>query len=197
MCDRQYYDDDIGQLCCPDQPICEECWCYLRTERRKETDMALEAHILQLQEQGTIPKFRKARPECPVVPAPQPLPPGVVSVYELTLTTPEDDPYYLRESFQKIVSSAMYEVHSFEACIELTKEGLPHIHAVLYSKNKYCDASKLKTKFKYRAELKRVRKIDNYLNYIKKEDGNPIIVDYCAKKGIPQFWTNDIHEQKV
>lgn len=191
MCDRQYYDEDINQLCCPDQPICETCWRDSRAQRRQETDVALKEYVLHLQAQGVIPKFDKvkqvkaARPE---VPEPIPLPPGTESVYELTLTSPDDDVYYLRQSLQKIVESRMFEVISFKACVELTQAGLPHIHAILYSKKKFLDATKIKTKFKHRAELAKVRNLNNYLIYIHKEDGNPIIQDYCQKKGIPQFW---------
>lgn len=114
--------------------------------------------------------------------------PAHESVYELTLTSTEDDPYYLRMTLERIEKSAMFEIVHYEACIELTKAGLPHLHAILYSKRKTLDASKLKKMFKYRAELKKVRNEIAFINYIKKEDGNPIVYDYCSKKGIPQIW---------
>lgn len=127
-----------------------------------------------------------------VAPTGNPYPPHD-SAYELTLTTTEDNPYLLRETVNKIMASAMFEIISYSACIELTQAGLPHVHAILYSKKKYLDASKIKApkgpiKFPYRYELKRVRNINNYLNYIQKENGNKLIEDYCARKGIPQFW---------
>lgn len=191
MCDRQYYDEDINQLCCPDQPMCEICWCDIRAIRRQETDVEIQEYILSLQDQGVIPKF-EPKPKKPErvkqVQDPIPVPPGTDSVYELTLTSPDDDVYYLRQSLQKIVESRMFEVIHFKACIELTQAGLPHIHAILYSKKKFLDATKLKTKFKHRAELSKVRMHSNYLNYIKKEDGNITIQEYCQKKGVPQFW---------
>lgn len=205
MCDRQYYDEDIQQMCCPDQPICASCWRDRRAERRKEIDVEIEEHIKMRQAQGLIPTFKEVRPErakraeAPNVPV---MPPGVASVYELTLTSPDDDVYYLRQSLQKIVESAMFEVKKWEACIELTKAGLPHIHAILYSSRQHLDSTKIKTKFKHLYELKRVRSLNNYLNYIKKENGNPSILAYCEKKGIPQFWDGpnlqekDVEEKK-
>lgn len=111
------------------------------------------------------------------------------SLYELTLTTPTDDPYELRQFLDKITKSAMFSVKAYIACIELTKAGLPHIHALLFGNAKYMDASKIKKlKFPYRYELKRVRVPGRYHEYVNKERDNPIVIDYCNKKGIPQFW---------
>lgn len=110
------------------------------------------------------------------------------SLYELTLTINEDDVYTLREGFNKIVSSAMFELKGYIACIELTKAGLPHIHALLFSNKKYVDGSKIKKLYKYRYECKRVRFPGNYYNYINKERDNPLVIDYCNIKGVPQTW---------
>lgn len=132
-------------------------------------------------------------------PLPVPIPelPGVpdvpphASVYELTLTTDEDNVQYLIESYNKVKASKMFGVVHSYACVELTQQGLPHIHAVLFSDKKYLDASKIKGKpvnFTKRYELKRVRNIGNYLNYIRKEDGNVNIQEYCLKNQVPQFW---------
>lgn len=110
------------------------------------------------------------------------------SIYELTITTTKDDPYELRQIIFKIAQSAMFEVVSCAACIELTKAGLPHIHAILYSKRKYLDASKIKRFTPYRYELKRVRNESAYTEYIKKEKDNLTVSTYCEKKGIPQFF---------
>lgn len=118
----------------------------------------------------------------------RPLPDGCESAYELTLTSPTDQPYDLRTALQKICASAMFEIKAWEACIELTAAGLPHIHAVLFSARKYIDGSKIKKLYAHRYECKRVRNLDNYLNYIKKEDGNVNILNYCNAKAIPQFW---------
>lgn len=130
---------------------------------------------------------------------PRPGPPIPVhdSVYELTLTSVDDDVYYLRTVFHKIVASAQFDVVFWKACVELTKSGLPHIHAILYSTRKYLDASKIKKMFKYRYELKRVRDEVAFNNYILKEDGNPIISNYCEKKGIPQIWQLHFQDEFV
>lgn len=114
--------------------------------------------------------------------------PAHESVYEFTLTTTVDDPYQLRMVLDRIAKSAAYEIVHLKACIELTKAGLPHLHAILYSTRKLLDASKIKRWTPYRYELKKVYREEAFLNYIKKENGNPIISDYCSKKGIPQFW---------
>jgi len=84
----------------------------------------------------------------------------------------------------------MYGVTAWKAAVELTEAGLPHIHAILYSSNKYCDGTKVKStiKYPYRYEFKRVKSLVGYNNYIMKEKNNPLIIDYCQKKGIPQFW---------
>jgi len=131
---------------------------------------------------------------CELIP-PEPLPEVIVdkfapyeSLYELTLTTTVDDPYELRMSLDKIVKSAMFEVKGYIACIELTKNSLPHIHALLFSTRKYIDGSKIKKLYKYRYECKRVRMPKNYYDYLNKEKNNPLVIDYCAKKGIPQIW---------
>lgn len=117
-----------------------------------------------------------------------PRPKEYLSVYEVTLTSTKDDPYELRQWVNKIAQSAMYSVIDMPYCIELTKAGLPHVHAILYSKKKSIDASKIKKLgFPYRYECKRVKSLDNYENYIMKEKNNPIIIDYCTRKGIQQF----------
>lgn len=114
---------------------------------------------------------------------------GYESLYELTLTTTKDDPYELREWLTKIANSNMYMTIGYIYCIELTKAGLPHIHALLFSSNKYCDGTKIKKslKYPYRYEMKRVKLPGNYYTYINKESENQLVIDYCLKKGIPQF----------
>lgn len=112
------------------------------------------------------------------------------SLYELTLTTTKDDVYELRQWFNKIVRSAMYMVKGYIACIELQKNGNPHIHALLFSTNKHCDSSKIKKslKFPYLYTMKKVRKPANYYAYINKEADNPIVKDYCVSRGVDQIW---------
>lgn len=113
------------------------------------------------------------------------------SLYELTLTVPADDVYSLRQGFLRILQSKMFEIKGFIACIELTKSGLPHIHALLFSNKKYLDSSKIKTMYEWRYELKRVRLPGNYYDYINKEKNNPMVIDYCAQKGVPQTWESE------
>lgn len=110
------------------------------------------------------------------------------SVYEVTLTTTKDDPYELRQWVQKIAESKMFGVVDMPYCIELTEAGMPHVHAILYSNKKFIDSSQIKKlKFPYRYECKRVKNLAAYKNYILKEKDNPIIIDYCNRKGIEQF----------
>lgn len=134
-------------------------------------------------------------PRAAVAPPVAPMPEQVVdqyapfeSLYELTLTTDVDDPYELRQALSRIVKSAMFEVKGYIACIELTRAGLPHIHALLFSKRKYIDGTKIKKLYAKRYECKRVRLPGNYYAYINKEKDNPLVVDYCAKKGVQQLF---------
>jgi len=110
------------------------------------------------------------------------------SIYELTLTTNVDDPYELRTALAKIVKSKMNGIVFWKACFELTKAGMPHIHAILYSSKKYLDATKIKQFFTKRYELKRVRSEQAFLTYIIKEKNNNVVINYCLQKGIPQIW---------
>lgn len=113
------------------------------------------------------------------------------SVYHLTLTTDVDDPYELRNSFHKFIESAQVDAVYWIAALELTKSNLPHIHVVVYSSRKYIDVKKV-SKAKYfqkRFQLNVVRNLDNYLLYINKGFRSPITEEYCARKGIPQFWS--------
>lgn len=109
-------------------------------------------------------------------------------VYELTLTSIKDDPYELRTTLGKIVKSKMYKVKYWKAAIELTAAGIPHIHAILCMDCKYVDRVKIKKWTPYRYSFSPVRDLDNYLNYVIKEEHNNIVIDYCKKKGIPQIW---------
>lgn len=136
-------------------------------------------------------------PPKPVVPI-EPLPEvngidGVLSVYELTLTTTKDDPYELRQYFKKICDSKMFDVKAFKACVELQKNGMPHIHAMIWSGKKVLNSNhiKAKIKFPYIFSLKFVRRQLNYYNYILKEKDSDVIIEYCQTKGIPQIWQSE------
>lgn len=117
------------------------------------------------------------------------------SVYELTLTTTKDDPYELRAFLKKVCKSKMFNIVYWKACIELTKNGMPHIHAILYSSNKYCDSTKIKAlKYPYRYEFLKVRDEDAYNKYIIKEKNNVEVSMYCERKGIQQIWDGQSEE---
>lgn len=112
---------------------------------------------------------------------------GQRSIYELTLTTSKDDPKALCIAMTKIVKSKMVGSIRCKYSIELTKSGLPHIHAIIYSSKKFIDASKIKPFWQERYELKKVISEEHYLNYILKEKNNPAIIAYCAKHNLKQF----------
>lgn len=124
---------------------------------------------------------------------------GVISVYELTLTTTKDDPYELRQFFKKICDSKMFDVKAFKACVELQENGKPHIHAMLWSGKKVLNSNhvKSKIKFPYIFTLKFVRRQLNYYNYILKEKDSPNIIEYCRLKGIPQIWSENMRKEDV
>jgi len=176
----------------------QEYYCECGKCRSCELDIALLNPIQPELLKAWVRKYELRKPRAPWIEVSAALPAvPYVSAYELTLTSTVDDPYYLRSSLKSIVDSAMFDIVNWESCIELTEAGLPHIHAILYSSRKYLDASKIKTKFKYRYELARVRDLDKYLKYIHKEYGNPDIVDYCKRKGIPQFDEHPKHPDQV
>lgn len=122
------------------------------------------------------------------------------SVYHLTLTSNVDDPYEIRNTFHKFIKSAQVEAVYWIAALELTKAGLPHIHVVIYSARKYVDVKKISQAkyFRGRFQLNTVRNLDNYLLYINKNFRSLITEEYCARKGVPQFWSiKDVAESNV
>lgn len=187
MCDRRYFDNDIMDMCCPEQPTCGKCYQLERVEANqylmhyvfgappnKPAQIKKVEKVVEPERVGGVPLFEAK------------------SMYELTLTTDKDDPYELRQYLDKVIKSKMYEVKRWEAVIELQKNGNPHIHAVLYTDRDFLDTSKLKAKkgigFPYRATFEKVRKPTNYLKYMKKDFTDNITSNYCLKKGIPHFW---------
>lgn len=122
--------------------------------------------------------------------------PDHTSYYEITLTTTKDDPYELRQWVQTIAKSKMFQCRDMPYCIELTKAGLPHIHAILCSEKKYIDATKIKSLgYPYRYSCSRVRNLEAFTNYINKEKNNISTIEYCNKKGINQFENGYIKEE--
>lgn len=166
--------------------------CFQDYQLIKETGYDLQLFKIEREIQHRLKKEKKSKgkDQLPALNNEQQDPiPAHKSTYELTLTTTKDDPYELRQWLKKIVSSRMFNVVKWKACFELTEAGLPHIHAILYSDNKYCDSSKIKSlKYPYRYEMKPVRQLEAYNNYILKEKDNPIVQEYCLKKGITQIF---------
>lgn len=137
-----------------------------------------------------FPDKTRPAPALPDIPAYQ-------SYYEVTLTSTKDDPYELRQWVSKIAKSKMFGSKDMPYCIELTKRGLPHIHALLCSDKKYIDSTKIKSLgFPYRYTCDRVKNLDAFNNYINKEKNNPLIIDYCKRKGIPQF-DNAVQKEEI
>lgn len=164
--------------------------CFKDYQYVKDNDYDIDLFRTEREISHRFEKSRKVKkPAQEPIQEPAEIIPEHKSVYELTLTTTKDDPYELRAYLNKIVRSRMFGVVKWKACYELTEAGMPHIHAILYSENKYCDATKIKAlKFPYRYELKPVRSLHGFNNYILKEKNNPIVIEYCAKKGIPQIF---------
>lgn len=132
--------------------------------------------------------------ECDMPQAPVGLPADVEdkfkpydSMYELTLTTTDPDPSVLIRNFLKVVNSAMFAVKGYIYCVELTKAGLPHIHAMLFCTRKYIDSSKIKKLYGYRYSCSRVKNARHYYDYIGKEKENPEVQAYCDAHHIQQI----------
>lgn len=172
--------------------MCDDCWVASRQMFRAEMDKILEDTLIA---NGIL----KPKPKIDIVQFPEIKDiEGVASVYELTLTTTKDDPYELRQYFQKIYESKMFDVKAFKACMELQKNGNPHIHAMLWSGKRVLNSNHIKSKIKfpYIFSLKFVRRQENFYNYILKSEKNNNIedIDYCNRKGIPQQWSSQEKE---
>lgn len=125
-------------------------------------------------------------------PAFRELPDG--SIYELTLTVPSvDDLKELIDGFYKIITSKMYEIHYYEGCIELTKAGVPHIHAMLVCGNKTPKASTIKKLYKYRFTCQKARMPDAFREYVWKGWGDFLIKNFCEDYNIRQFFRTNRH----
>lgn len=185
----------------PTGELCAEC-ISLEQSFEKECkvkwfdDFSKTSIFEFLQDEERRKREEETKPK--TLPRAEATPPAAKHIYELTLTTTKDDPYELRTALNKIIKSKMFNVKKYVACMELTKNNLPHVHACLWMDCKYVDVSKVKKFISYRYEFKPVRDLDAYLNYIKKEDGNNIIREYCQKKGIEQIWPKEkLEEEKV
>lgn len=72
--------------------------------------------------------------------------------------------------------------NKFEACLELTKSGEPHLHVLLWSTKKYMDKTKLKSvghvdvkKVKDSSDVIKIRK------YMAKMEEDPQLIKYCEE----------------
>lgn len=113
-----------------------------------------------------------------------------VQCWELTITQSPDrghDVSAMLSFLNKIAESKMYKVDDYFACIELTKEGIPHIHAILGSSLKTWDISKMRPWYDQRFECKRVRELPYYCDYIMKEANNNDVMEFCRQYNIDQF----------
>lgn len=120
-------------------------------------------------------------------PVPEPFSIESCSYYELTLTIPTaQDHAELFTGLRRLLSSKMVGMLSFEACLELTKKGVPHIHALIYSEKRYINASKLK--YPHRFSCSAVRSVPQFRAYIYKYRGREDIARYCELFNLPQFF---------
>lgn len=109
------------------------------------------------------------------------------SAWELTITTDIDEPHIILAEFNKFVSIKMFDIVRYYGQFELTQIGLPHIHAVIFSKKKTLDVTKVKRYFKKRISFSRVRDLQKWLEYIKKSSEDILIKDYCVDHNIDQI----------
>lgn len=113
------------------------------------------------------------------------------NAYELTLTTEVDEPQKIVDSLYKIVESKMMpEILSWSACLELTKNKLPHIHCYIETTG-VIQPSKVKKLYKKRYSLSKVRNRGAFLAYIEKEKNNEEVINYCIEKKCQQFYSSD------
>lgn len=179
--------------------LCDECWKAQRGLFEARMSMMM---LESMRKYGFSIRTPKKEPEQPAVDIVEFEEikdiAGVLSVYELTLTTTKDDPYEIRQYFNKIIQSKMFGVLAYKACIELQQNGMPHLHAVLWSSKKVLNSNhvKSKIKFPYIFTLKFVRRQENFYKYILKNKNDASIIDYCQRKGIPQIWSS-IDEQAI
>lgn len=111
--------------------------------------------------------------------------------YELTLTQPpseDQSPHDILAAFDKIVTSTMWKIEQYIRCVELQKNGEPHIHALLVT-TKYINKSKIN--YKHRFTLSRVKDLKSWLYYIFKEKNCKKLNAYCMKHNISSIACRD------
>lgn len=164
----------------------EWCWGCMCTHAKERTIEEIIA--------SNLPSIRKKKDNVSSNDAVVPTLPESKYYYFMTLTTPPNKltAYDLRDHLSKILKSKMISPKYWMACMELTKERVPHIHCLLCV-DKYIDKSKIK--YPYRLDLQiaeRPSAVNKYLCKSKMSD-----IEYCDKLGIPQIWSSDEKESHV
>lgn len=112
--------------------------------------------------------------------------------YELTLTVPADEDNVicdLTTHMHKIVKSKMFKISEWFACIELTKNKVPHIHMYIVSE-KTILKSRIAKLYPHVFHLSKVRNVKKYLEYMEKEKNNQEVINYCKEKKCSQFYSH-------
>lgn len=118
-----------------------------------------------------------------------------ITGWELTLTTDVNDPHTLLSDFRRIVSSKMFIISSYYAVIELTKVGIPHIHA--YIESTKINASRIRKLYKKRFTLSRVRNLKAYKDYLDKDKDDIILVNYLKEKKLSRVYSYNGIPQEI
>lgn len=114
-----------------------------------------------------------------------------VNYYEITLTTVDDEPQKIIEKMHKILTSKMLpKIDRWEACLELTAQGKPHLHILAETEGRILP-SRIKKIYKERFTCTKVRNLEAFRKYIKKEEQNEAVINYCLNKKCDQFYSSE------
>lgn len=165
----------IHDVMCPkcDWSLSEDSWRKLNLI---VDEILTKKGIIQPQQPVKVP------PKPPMTFTP---PAGTMSIYEITLTTPTQDPSILQQFVDRIITSKMYRVLGYAYAYELTQSGLPHVHMLVCCGVDYFNSSKLK--YPHRATFTKVRDPDAFYAYVLKSEADESIQSYCKKYGITQI----------
>lgn len=175
------YDNEVGKII--HDVMCPECDHKLSEESWKRLDKIVEEILTK---KGIIQPA--PQPEITSVVTPPEtftLPDGTVSLYEITLTTPTENPSILEQYVNKILTSKMYKVLGYIYSYELTQSGLPHVHMLVCCGVEYFNSSKLK--YPYRATFTKVRDPDAFFAYITKSKDDKNVQQFCKKHNLQQI----------
>lgn len=147
----------------------------------------------ELSRHPTMRKFAKALIPTDGPPRPDlgPLPEG--TAFEVTLTVPPDDSTVimiktLADGFYKILGSKMWDIVYYEACVELTKAGIPHIHAIVVCGGRPLKAANAKKLYPHRMSVTRAKDLVALRDYVWKGWGNISEKNFCDDHNIRQFF---------